>query len=133
MRAADVSAAFSTLVANLQPLVRATGKQLLFTQVGYPSCRNCGQKGALRRYLEVDEDCQVNAYEGILDALTGSASAQAVAGLYFWNWLPCTAPSGDCAIGDADNGETPQAKRAEQVLRDRYASLAARRDKAIEH
>ena len=43
VQAGDVSAAFGTLLENLAPLVKKTGKKLLFTQVGYPSSANCGE------------------------------------------------------------------------------------------
>jgi hypothetical protein len=44
----------------------------------------------------------------------------AVAGLYFWNWLPCVTPSGLCAIGPKDNAESPQGKTAEGTVRSYY-------------
>ena len=114
---ADVSAAFEVLLHNLRPLVQRTGKKLLFTQVGYPSCEHCGEKGALRKYDTVDERCQVAAYTGILSTLMSSKLADMVAGLYLWNWLPCiTASPGKCSIGPRDNSESPQGKQAESTV-----------------
>lgn len=118
----DVSAAFTTLLHNLKPLVIHTGRKLLFTQVGYPSCSHCGQKGAHSRFPAVDEDCQARAYEGILNALMDPEVAELVDGLYFWNWLPCVSASKACAIGSADNAESPQGKAAEIVVRKYYTN-----------
>ena len=120
----DVSAAFTTLLMNLRPLVQKTGRnsKVLFTQVGYPSSIHCGEKGALRKYPTVDEQCQANAYKGILDVLMDKEHRDLVAGLYFWNWLPCVTPDGDgCAIGAKDNAESPQEKEAERTLRAYYS------------
>eukprot|EP01052_Picozoa_sp_SAG31_P024561 SAG31_NODE_2097_length_6453_cov_16.072867_8_plen_115_part_00 len=98
--------------------MQRTGKKLLFTQVGYPSCAHCGEKSALRKYKKVDEQCQAAAYEGILQALLRSPL---VAGLYFWNWLPCvSAAAPNCAIGSSDNSETPQQKLAEMVVKKHF-------------
>ena len=91
-------------------------------QVGYPSSIHCGEKGALRKYPTVDEQCQANAYKGILDVLMDKEHKDLVAGLYFWNWLPCVTPDGDgCAIGAKDNAESPQEKEAERTLRAYYS------------
>jgi hypothetical protein len=158
VRAADVSAAFETLIQNLSPLLqplplqrqqrqqqqqqqggayghgegrrRQRQQRLLFTQVGYPSCANCGEKGALRKYPTVNEQCQVEAYTGILDVLLSSKYSHLVAGLYFWNWLPCVKASGGsgsssssgCAIGPTDNAESPQGKAAEATVRSYYTN-----------
>ena len=107
-------------------------QRLLFTQVGYPSCANCGEKGALRKYPTVNEQCQVEAYTGILDVLLSSKYSHLVAGLYFWNWLPCVKASGGsgsssgCAIGPSDNAESPQGKAAEATVRSYYTNHTRR-------
>ena len=93
---------------------------MLSTQVGYPSCQHCGKKSTFK-YKTVDEQCQTNAYQGIISALMAPAARSIVAGLYFWNWLPCTNASAQCRLGPLDNGESPQQKLAQGVLSAAYA------------
>ncbi len=130
VRSRDVSAAFETLLQNLSPLFSGSGTKqgrprLLFTQIGYPSCAHCGEKGALRKYPTVDEHCQAQAYTGILDVLMSAKYAGVVAGMYFWNWLPCSEASQSCAVGSRDNGESPQGKAAEAIVRRFYTNTTS--------
>jgi hypothetical protein len=111
-----VRTAFEELLGNLRELSRHTGRKVLFTQVGYPSCRKCGLKNAKSRFTSVDQHCQAQAYTGIMQALLAPDSSDLVAGLYFWNWLPCTHPTKQCQIGVQDNGESPQHKQAQAVV-----------------
>jgi hypothetical protein len=122
--AAAIQKSFDKVLADLEPLVTRTGRKVLFTQVGYPSCQNCAVKSATFKYKTVDEACQANSYEGILQSLMAPSAQNIVAGLYFWNWLPCTKPSKECEVGPTDNGESPQGKKAEAVLKKFYRSTA---------
>jgi len=122
---AKTRAMFENLLAALEPLVTRTGKKLLFTQIGYPSCDHCGEKNALYNHPEINEQCQCNTYQGILEAVWNSPL---VAGLYWWNWLPCADPSSEgkyCKIGHKDNGETVQGKGAQDVVAAYYGGRSS--------
>ena len=81
-----------------------------------------GKKGALRKFKTVNEECQVAAHKGILDALLSAKASAMVAGLHLWNWLPCVSPSaGSCLIGPADNAKSPQGKAADATVRSYYS------------
>jgi len=109
---------FEALLQNLVPLCNRTGKQIILTQIGYPSCIHCGEKGAHNKFQTVNMQCQCNAYQGLLEAVW---SSPIVAGLYWWNWLPCVDQAqAYCQIGANDNGESPQEKGAQDVLANFY-------------
>lgn len=101
-------------VALLESLSRRTGKQIIFTEVGFRSGDGAARSpGSHLNEARVDVREQADLYQGTLDALWGRPW---LAGLFWWQWFV------DPNIGGPqDDGFSPFGKPAEQVLRSFYA------------
>ena len=121
--AASLRAAWAPIVEQLRELHVATGKDIMFTEVGYQSRANSYVFPASTNAsvpeddsctsLGVDTDEQANAYEALLSSLYAE---RWFLGVNWWLWR-----ADPTAGGDIDDSFTPQGKPATlRVLRDWY-------------
>ena len=103
-------------IASLQRASAATGRPVLFTEVGYRSIVGATvHPGIWWSVADYDMQEQANAYEAVYEAL---ASQPWFAGLYWWGWPAALPPNGW-------NGDyTPTFKPAESVMTSWNARLA---------
>lgn len=105
--------AWDPIKAKLAALSRATGKRILFTEIGYKS-HSLATVEPWRWEIEgvADATLQAAAYEAAFDSFW---TQPWFAGFYWWKWRPN--PGED---RDYDRDFTPQGKAAEVVLRRYY-------------
>lgn len=111
--AEDIARAWKPVLDELAKISARTGKQVVFTELGYPA-----HEGALLRPWEsdgkrpLDEALQARAYEGTLKALAG---APFVRGVFWWKWF-----SGGHDNPHEQEPYDPSGKAAELVLQKWY-------------
>jgi hypothetical protein len=89
-----------------------TGKPIVFTEVGFHSCKGCFSRPWEWKFpgMAVDFDLQAQAYDVTLSVLRRKSWLR---GLYFWKWVP-----GHPNPARADDDDFhPQGKPAEDVMR----------------
>ncbi len=112
-RSENIAAAWAPIRDRLSALNQATGKRILFTEIGYKShTRSTVHPWDWEISGTPDPELQAAAYEAAFDVFW---SEPWFAGFYWWKWRPQ-------AVRDRqyELDFTPQGKPAEQVLRGRY-------------
>ena len=121
---ADLVTAWAPIATDLAALAAETGKQILFTEVGYQSRPSCHVRpwGTVvhdplddSAWLEDhDPACQANAYEALLRTFSGQSWW---GGVFWWLWR------GDPTAGGTGCSDfSPHGKPAEVVLRRWYGA-----------
>ncbi len=114
---ADLVSAWTSrgYIASLRNEAFATGKPVLFTEIGYRSAPDTSiHPGWWSTASVVDQAAQANAYEAAFEAFAGRGW---FAGMYWWNW-----PAGLPADGN-NSDYLPYLKPAETVLKTWNATL----------
>lgn len=114
---ADLVSAWSSrgYIASLRNEAFATGKPVLFTEIGYRSAPDTSiHPGWWNTASVVDQAAQANAYEAAFEAFAGRGW---FAGMYWWNW-----PAGLPADGN-NSDYLPYLKPAESILQTWNAAL----------
>ena len=98
---------------NILNFVRKKGKPLLFTEVGWHSLQNTAKEpwDYTQEHLPVDLDLQRRLWEAYFKTWHGTPE---MGGFMVWEWTP--GPG-----GPENKGYTPEAKPAEQVLKEWFA------------
>jgi hypothetical protein len=109
----EAVAAWGPIRARLEAFVQENGRELVLTEVGYPSVRG-GGSWPWNDFLDgeaglEDAETQRRLYDAFTIAWRGSTQ---LAGVYFWFWV---APG-----GSGDRGYSPRHKPAEWVIREWY-------------
>jgi len=111
---AQLTAAWTPIMANLKALSDKYGKQILFTEIGYRSVIGTAfQPWNYQSANPTSDADQTAAFQSVLNALTGKAW---FAGMYIWMWD---------TVGETTaqqiNDYTPHNKPAELALRQAWA------------
>lgn len=112
-----LAAAWAGPRADVEAWARATGRRVVFTEVGYPSLDG----GAAwpwdeTRKARVDVEEQARAYRAFVEAWSGRST---LVGVYFWNWFGFGGPE--------DTNYTPRGKPAAEVIRRWYQPAGERK------
>jgi hypothetical protein len=110
---ADLRAAWSSIVSDLDTLSRKWGRRILFTEIGYRSVNGANREPYnFQRSGVVDLQEQADCYQAALEFMT---EQEWFDGFFWWNWTPNPDQGGTL---DADY--TANGKPAADVLRTFY-------------
>jgi hypothetical protein len=107
-----------SLISYFESVAVATGKPLLFTELGYESASDAASQPAGSSTNVFDPSLQANLYQAFFNAWSQSGDTS-LAGVYFWNWDPNAAEVGP---GNGANF-SPQGLPAQTVVSTEFAAL----------
>jgi hypothetical protein len=105
-----------SLISYFESVATATGKPLLFTELGYENATDAALEPAGSSTNKADAPLQANLYQAFFDAWHQSGDTS-LAGVYFWNWDPNAAEVGP---GHGVNF-SPQGQPAQTVVDTEFA------------
>jgi hypothetical protein len=120
------SASFSvtggqSLISYFESVATATGKPLLFTELGYESATDAASQPAGSSTNVFDPTLQANLYQAFFTAWNQSGDTS-LKGVYFWNWDPNAAEVGP---GNGANF-SPQNLPAQTVVKTAFTACYCR-------
>ena len=107
-----------SLISYFESVAAATGKPLLFTELGYESATDAASQPAGSSTNVFDPTLQANLYQAFFNAWSASGDTS-LAGVYFWNWDPNASEVGP---GNGANF-SPQNLPAQTVVSTEFAAL----------
>jgi hypothetical protein len=105
-----------SLISYFDSIATATGKPLLFTELGYESATDAASQPSGSSTNVFDPSLQANLYQAFFNAWSQSGSTS-LAGAYFWNWDPNAAEVGP---GNGVNF-SPQGLPAQSVVETEFS------------
>jgi hypothetical protein len=111
----ELKAAWAPRVASLKTLSENWGKQILFTEIGYPSLDGANREpwnGQVSNVIDLQE--QADLYQALFESFFNQTW---FAGIFWWTWETDPFDGGPC-----DPKATPHDKPAEAVLRAWYGA-----------
>ena len=107
-----------SLISYYESVATATGKPLLFTELGYENATDAASQPAGSSTNQPDATLQANLYQAFFNAWSQSNDTS-LAGVYFWNWDPNASEVGP---GNGVNF-SPQGQPAQNVVTTEFAAL----------
>jgi hypothetical protein len=105
-----------SLISYFDSVATATGKPLLFTELGYESATDAASQPSGSSTNVFDPSLQANLYQAFFSAWSQSGDTS-LAGVYFWNWDPNASEVGP---GNGANF-SPQGLPAQDVVATEFA------------
>jgi hypothetical protein len=106
-----------SLISYFESVSAATGKPLIFTELGYENATDAASQPAGSATNVVDSQLQAELYQAFFEAWQQSGNSS-LTGVYFWNWDPNSAEVGP---GEGTNF-SPQGLPAQGVVTDWFGA-----------
>lgn len=109
----ELESAWQVHIKNIESVQKKTGKELIFTEIGYKSVDKCAHEPWSPTAKQVNTQAQCNAIQAFITAF---ANKNWFKGAFIWKWYPNDTKAG----GEKDNDFTPQNKPTEAILKRCY-------------